>query len=939
MHAVLVALLCMSAWHAARAWAADSAFVHCRVFEDADSSGVYDPGEALLAGIRITDGVGIVMTDAQGEADLWIDRARYRFATLIVPAGSWPTTRWYHWVPAGSTGPDTVAFGLAASPATAADVDSIRWVHISDTHVRTWGDPLRMDTDLAQIDAIADRPLFVINTGDLVDFAADSTQWQNYVSQLSATSLRVFPVVGNHDVTTPPAPLESFERYLGPPYYSFDAGRWHFVVYNDCAASVATPAEDAWMAADIAAAPHGSLPIVFKHYMVQELAVSTIEAWASMGIVAGFSGHWHSLQFSERAQGILEFNLGRMEHGPLDRTPRAFGIVSCTRSGQVHYDLRRLDVDHRAFLSAPQANQVLAREPMDVFAQAYDTSSRAASMVAALSGTGGSVPATALAREGISLWRGTLDVSTLPEGLYDLTVTGAFEDGWPIALHAQVELRDVVPIRRSPDGDWPMFRKCPAGSSFVSSSLQPPLSLAWATPVPGMIAQSSPVVKGGCVYMGCRAERDMGEAGVLACDAATGAVRWFTHVPGGVALAPAVAGDVVIATAMTDSVFGLDAQTGSRLWSVPQVNARYSLAAPIVEGARAWVGAEPRPMQVQASTGSLDWRAAWLGDPWFPYMYSAPAVDEERVAWGFFGAPPGGDMPATTGGLRILSRTAGALVYAEEGAFRSPVQADGGFYVVGGADRNHQQLTARTPTGAVLWTSPAEVGSGIASPALAHGILVVPGGNGAIKAYRVSDGAALWSKSVGLEIYEMETGLRVAHATSASPAITDSTVWVGSLDGNLYALDLATGTEKWRWRFGVPIASSAAVSGNMLFVGVEDEHLYAFAGAGVGPETGASSSERALEFSFSPPRPNPSTTSTRFAWRTEAAVSTRLRVFDVSGRLVRTLVDGVLPPGEHEIAWDGRDGRGARAAAGVFYARLDAGDRSAVQRFVRLRPR
>lgn len=50
-----------------------------------------------------------------------------------------------------------------------------------------------------------------------------------------------------------------------------------------------------------------------------------------------------------------------------------------------------------------------------------------------------------------------------------------------------------------------------------------------------------------------------------------------------------------------------------------------------------------------------------------------------------------------------------------------------------------------------------------------------------------------------------------------------------------------------------------------------------------------------------------------------------LGVFDVSGRLVRTLIDGQLPAGAHAARWDGRDGRGREVAAGVYVYRLDAG--------------
>jgi hypothetical protein len=46
----------------------------------------------------------------------------------------------------------------------------------------------------------------------------------------------------------------------------------------------------------------------------------------------------------------------------------------------------------------------------------------------------------------------------------------------------------------------------------------------------------------------------------------------------------------------------------------------------------------------------------------------------------------------------------------------------------------------------------------------------------------------------------------------SSPAVVDDTVFVGSLDGNLYALDTENGTEKWRFTIGDQIWSSPAVA-------------------------------------------------------------------------------------------------------------------------------
>jgi flagellar hook assembly protein FlgD len=63
----------------------------------------------------------------------------------------------------------------------------------------------------------------------------------------------------------------------------------------------------------------------------------------------------------------------------------------------------------------------------------------------------------------------------------------------------------------------------------------------------------------------------------------------------------------------------------------------------------------------------------------------------------------------------------------------------------------------------------------------------------------------------------------------------------------------------------------------------------------------------------------------------------QIRIYDVGGRLLRTLVDETLDAGPHQTVWDGVDGRGRQVASGVYWAKLRAGDRTAVRKLVHLR--
>jgi hypothetical protein len=53
--------------------------------------------------------------------------------------------------------------------------------------------------------------------------------------------------------------------------------------------------------------------------------------------------------------------------------------------------------------------------------------------------------------------------------------------------------------------------------------------------------------------------------------------------------------------------------------------------------------------------------------------------------------------------------------------------------------------------------------------------------------------------------------------------------------------------------------------------------------------------------------------------------------------VVATLVDAPLTAGLHQATWDGRTARGALAAAGTYFYKLEAGDFTATRQLVRLR--
>ena len=83
-------------------------------------------------------------------------------------------------------------------------------------------------------------------------------------------------------------------------------------------------------------------------------------------------------------------------------------------------------------------------------------------------------------------------------------------------------------------------------------------------------------------------------------------------------------------------------------------------------------------------------------------------------------------------------------------------------------------------------------------------------------------------------------------------------------------------------------------------------------------------------------QPNPSSGPATLRFALPRSGHARLVVMDVAGRRVRTLLDAPLTAGPHEIAWDGRDAGGAQAAAGLYWAMLEAGGEKVSRRLVRV---
>src|SRR5262245_43268663 len=76
-------------------------------------------------------------------------------------------------------------------------------------------------------------------------------------------------------------------------------------------------------------------------------------------------------------------------------------------------------------------------------------------------------------------------------------------------------------------------------------------------------------------------------------------------------------------------------------------------------------------------------------------------------------------------------------------------------------------------------------------------------------------------------------------------------------------------------------------------------------------------------FALAPPAPNPSRADVRMTLELPSPSGVDAGIYDLAGRLVRSLRSGSLSAGRHTLSWDGKDESGRSVAAGVYFARVE----------------
>jgi len=94
---------------------------------------------------------------------------------------------------------------------------------------------------------------------------------------------------------------------------------------------------------------------------------------------------------------------------------------------------------------------------------------------------------------------------------------------------------------------------------------------------------------------------------------------------------------------------------------------------------------------------------------------------------------------------------------------------------------------------------------------------------------------------------------------------------------------------------------------------------------------------RPLVFGLAQNRPNPMASKTTIHYSIPSTGKVSLKLYNAAGQVVKTLVNSIEKPGMKKVIWDGKDNRGSKVASGVYFYRLETGDKTATRKLVLVR--
>jgi outer membrane protein assembly factor BamB len=432
---------------------------------------------------------------------------------------------------------------------------------------------------------------------------------------------------------------------------------------------------------------------------------------------------------------------------------------------------------------------------------------------------------------------------------------------------------------------------------------------------------------------------------------------------------PVIYQDLIYFGSNDSTFYAVDLNTGIEKWSIPTGAAVKSSAA--IEGSILYFSSGNRFYALDKRSGEETWTyeieslvLSGDPDPW-DYHHGAPVINEDKVYFGkengmlyCFDAHRGdleyewltidsaaikctpvvkndilyfGDWNGRVYAFDLVARdtlwtyrTYPQQLYPTFGQLNTRFVIHDSLLVFGA--RNPELQVVNINTGKRVWSYIEQNGGWISGDPMISGDTLFIGGSDCHKlfAFNVRTGELYWSYEFNLNNFSrpMIKGNYVLFTAGDAYAYLRS----NSGKGYLYALNKMNGTIINFSRTGGNAFTDPVASGNKLYLGSDDGHIYAVDMEGFLADPNSLMTKGYESIDSITITPNPFVDSTTISFQVKYDTRIKAVLYGFEDNEIRELQNGLLPRGNHAFKWDGKDSLANQVPSGYYIIEVHSGE-------------
>lgn len=793
-----------------------------KVFTDNNADGKQNKEEKGLAGVRVSDGLNVAITSADGSYHL-PGHAKTKFIFITTPAGYRFTKAFY--IPVDST-LSAYDFGLQATnkPNTTA-----KFVRLTDTETYQFNNWITEAKDYAHNES-AD---FMVHTGDIC-YEKGLAFHAQYVNTRTM-GVPVYYCIGNHDLVKGAYGEALYESLFGPVFYSFEAGPAHFIVtpmpYGDYKPSYTADDVIKWLKNDLAHTDPAKPVIIFNHDLLTYDTLFTIRSKNDSinlnehHLKAWIYGHWHiNFARTHGNTGIRSLCSAPAPDGGIDNSASNFDVIDVDQKGISFVQRRYTYVNNQLVAVSPSAAGVaFDQDKMVVSANAYHTDAPVKKILFSLFDKKGNLlKQLPLQPRTDWNWATTTPIpANWMNGVYTTTLEATLSTGRTLFRRDTFQLaKTATPNKAANQQNWPEALQNIQRTGLTGINTAGPLRLSWTANVGGNIWKSSPICAAGKIFTGTIDDEGNHHCNITALDARTGKQLWQFATGNSIKHSMSYADGLLLATDAEGVTYALDAATGQLKWqhagALKNLPA-YNSGGAIHDGIY-YTGAGNYLQALDLHNGQVKWtNQDWTGGEGTPASmayHNGQLITSSN--WNHLFA-----HDAATGKMQWKRSDEGIR-------FRSGTPAFfGDLLYVHGINKLHilEPATGNTidsiPVTADLKTMTA--------PLVTAQYIITCTAAGGMLAFDRKTKKELWNFVPGEALFYSAPYSSPSSATiESTPLLAGNRLITGASDGFIYVIDIATGKTVNRFNTGAPVFADMAVYNGMLYVADFSGNVNAF---------------------------------------------------------------------------------------------------------------